>query len=48
MKAVISPLGMSPPVVTAFVDYVGDVRDLVVITTTNERVKQGYELVKVR
>ena len=47
MKAVISPLGMSPPVVTAFVDYVRNVRDLIVLTTTNERVKQGYELVKV-
>lgn len=45
--AVVSPIGMSPPVVTAFVDYLGHVKDLVVITTTNEKVKQGYELVKI-
>lgn len=45
--AVISPLGMSPPVVTAFVDYLGGVRDLVVITTADKRVKEGFELIKV-
>ncbi len=45
--AVVSPIGMSPPVITAFVDYLGGVKDLVVITTTNEKVKQGYELVKI-
>jgi len=45
--AVIAPLGMSPPVVTAFVDRLGGVRDLVVMTTANERVKQGYELIRV-
>lgn len=45
--AVISTLGMSPPVVTAFVDYLRGVKDLVVITTGEERVKQGYELIKV-
>jgi len=45
--AVVSPLGMSPPVVTSFVDYLGGVEDLILITTTNERVKQGYELVRV-
>ena len=45
--AVISPLGMSPPVVTAFVDYLGGVKDLVVITTANKRVKEGFELIRV-
>jgi CRISPR-associated protein Csx14 len=45
--AVISPLGMSPPVVTAFVDYLRGVKDLVVITTADKKVKQGYELVKI-
>ncbi|WP_456370504.1 CRISPR-associated protein Csx14 [Geoglobus sp.] len=44
--AVIAPLGMSPPVVTAFVNHVGNVRDLVVITTSDERVKQGFSLVE--
>jgi len=44
--AVISPLGMSPPVVTAFVDYLGGVRDLVVITTADKRVKEGFELIR--
>lgn len=45
--AAISPLGMNPPVVTAFVDYLGGVRDLVVMTTADKRVKQGFELVRV-
>ncbi|AKG91321.1 CRISPR-associated protein, Csx14 family [Geoglobus ahangari] len=45
--AVIAPLGMSPPVITAFVHHIRDVRDLVVITTADDRVKQGFELVKV-
>uniref|UniRef100_A0A7C2NAZ0 CRISPR-associated protein Csx14 n=2 Tax=Archaeoglobus fulgidus TaxID=2234 RepID=A0A7C2NAZ0_ARCFL len=45
--AVISPLGMSPPVVTTFVDYLGGVRDLVVITTAERRVKEGFELIRV-
>lgn len=45
--AVISPLGMSPPVVTAFVQHLGKVNDLVVITTSDERVKQGYELIRI-
>ncbi|MBE8540194.1 CRISPR-associated protein Csx14 [Geoglobus acetivorans] len=45
--AVIATLGMSPPVVTAFVDYIGKVSDLVVMTTADEKVKQGYELVRV-
>ena len=45
--AVISPLGMSPPVVTAFVDYLGGVKDLVVITTADKRVKEGFELIRV-
>ena len=45
--AVISPLGMSPPVITAFVDYFKGVRDLVIIATNNEKVKQGFELIKV-
>jgi len=45
-KAVICPLGLSSPVVTAFVKYIGRVRDLVVLTTSDERVMQGFELVK--
>ncbi len=45
--AAISPLGMSPPVVTAFVDYFGGVKDLVVMTTRDKRVKQGFELVRI-
>ncbi len=45
--AVIAPLGLSPPVITAFVDHFGGVRDLVIITTNEERVKQGYELIRI-
>lgn len=44
--AVVAPLGMSPPVITSFVHYLGNVRDLVVITTSDERVKQGFSLVR--
>ena len=45
--AVIAPLGLSPPVITAFVDYLKGVNDLVVMTTEDERVKQGFELIRV-
>lgn len=46
--AVIAPLGMSPPVVTAFVDGIGErVTDLVVMFTDNDEVKAGLELIKI-
>jgi CRISPR-associated protein Csx14 len=45
--AVIAPLGMSPPVVTSFIDHVGNVRDLVLLTTSSKAVKQGYELIRI-
>ncbi|MFN3384502.1 MAG: CRISPR-associated protein Csx14 [Archaeoglobaceae archaeon] len=46
--AVIAPLGLSPPVVTAFVDGIGEpISDLVVLTTENEDVKAGYELIRI-
>lgn len=45
--AVIAPLGMSPPVITAFVKALGGVRDVVVLTTDNPTVKQGFELVRI-
>lgn len=46
--AVIAPLGLSPPVVTAFVEGIGEkVSDLVVLTTENEDVKAGYELIRI-
>ncbi|MEM0203754.1 MAG: CRISPR-associated protein Csx14 [Archaeoglobaceae archaeon] len=46
--AVIAPLGLSPPVITAFVDGVGEpISDLVVLTTDDEDVKAGYELIRI-
>ncbi len=46
-KAVIAPLGMSPPVITAFVKAFGNIKDVVVLTTKDETVKQGFELVRI-
>ncbi|MEM2086401.1 MAG: CRISPR-associated protein Csx14 [Archaeoglobaceae archaeon] len=46
--AIISPLGLSPPVITTFVEGIGEnISDLVVLTTENEDVKAGYELVRI-
>lgn len=46
--AVVAPLGLSPPVVTMFIDGIGEeVNDLVVLTTENEEVKAGYELIRI-
>jgi CRISPR-associated protein Csx14 len=46
--AVIAPLGMSPPVITTFVDGIGEpISDLVIMTTENETVKAGLELIKI-
>ncbi|MEM3795738.1 MAG: CRISPR-associated protein Csx14 [Archaeoglobaceae archaeon] len=46
--AVIAPRGLSPPVITTFVDGIGEpVNDLVVLTTENEDVKAGYELIRI-
>ncbi|MDK2795320.1 MAG: hypothetical protein PWQ22_659 [Archaeoglobaceae archaeon] len=46
--AVIAPLGLSPPVVTSFIEGIGvKVNDLVVLTTENEDVKAGFELIRV-
>jgi len=46
--AVIAPLGMSPPVITAFVDGIGEqVTDLVVMFTDNDEIKAGLELIKI-
>jgi len=45
--AVIALLGMSPPVITAFVKAFEGIRDVVVLTTKSEAVKQGFELVRV-
>lgn len=47
MRAVIAPLGTSPPVITAFVKAFEGIRDVVVLTTRNLVVKQGFELVRV-
>ncbi|AIG97434.1 CRISPR-associated protein, Csx14 family [Archaeoglobus fulgidus DSM 8774] len=38
---------MSPPVITAFVKAFEDIKDVVVLTTDNTAVKQGFELVRV-
>jgi len=45
--AVIAPLGMSPPVITAFVKAFEGIRDVVVLTTKQEEVRHGFELVRV-
>ncbi len=45
--SIIAPLGLSPPVITAFVEHVGEVSDVVVFTTDNERVKHGFELIRI-
>ncbi len=46
--AVIAPLGLSPPVITTFIEGIGEkVSDLVVLTTENEDVKAGYELIRI-
>lgn len=46
--SVIAPLGLSPPVITAFVDGIAEpVSDVVVLTTDNEDVKRGYDLVRI-
>ncbi len=43
--AVVAPLGMSPPVVSAFVDGIGEpISDLVLITTNNPIVRAGARL----
>ncbi len=46
MRTVIAPLGTSPPVITAFVKAFQGIRDVVVLTTRDPIVKQGFELVK--
>lgn len=46
--SVIAPLGLSPPVITTFIEGIGEtVNDLVILTTDNERVKEGYEIVRI-
>ncbi|RLI78832.1 CRISPR-associated protein Csx14 [Archaeoglobales archaeon] len=46
--SVIAPLGLSPPVITAFIKGIAEpINDVVVLTTDNEEVKKGYELVKI-
>ena len=45
--SIIAPLGLSPPVVTALVEYIADVNDVVILTTENEKVKHGFELIKI-
>lgn len=46
--AVIAPLGLSPPVVTSFIEGIGEkVDDLVILSTENEDVKAGFELIRV-
>jgi len=46
--SIISPLGLSPPVITAFIEGIAEpITDVVVLTTDNEEVKRGYELVRI-
>lgn len=46
--SVIAPLGLSPPVITAFIEGLAEpISDVVVLTTDNEEVKRGYELVRI-
>ncbi|RLF80052.1 CRISPR-associated protein Csx14 [Thermococci archaeon] len=46
--AVIAPLGLSPPVATAFINGIGErVNDLVLIVTEDENVMAGFELVRI-
>jgi CRISPR-associated protein Csx14 len=46
--SVIAPLGLSPPVITAFIEGTAEpISDVVVLTTDNEEVKRGYELVRI-
>lgn len=46
--SVIAPLGLSPPVITAFIEGIAEpISDVVVLTTDNEEVKRGYELVRI-
>lgn len=46
--SVISPLGLSPPVITAFIEGIAEpISDVVVLTTDNEEVRKGYELVRI-
>lgn len=46
--SVIAPLGLSPPVITAFIEGIAEpVNDVVILTTDNEEVKRGYELVRI-
>jgi len=46
--AVIAPLGLSPPVITSFLVGIGEkITDLVLLTTENETVKAGFELIRV-
>ncbi|PWR70457.1 CRISPR-associated protein Csx14 [Methanospirillum stamsii] len=45
--AVIAPIGMSPPVITEFIDGIGEpVSDLVLIATSHPQVLAGVNLVK--
>ncbi len=46
MKVVVGALGLSPPVVTTPLILIEGIRKLVVFTTQEEGVKQGYELIK--
>ena len=46
--AVIAPLGLSPPVITSFLVGIGEkITDLVLLTTENESVKAGFELIRI-
>uniref|UniRef100_A0A7C4WIY1 CRISPR-associated protein Csx14 n=1 Tax=Geoglobus ahangari TaxID=113653 RepID=A0A7C4WIY1_9EURY len=46
--AVIAPLGFSPPVITSFLVGIGEkISDLVLLTTENEEVKAGFELIRI-
>uniref|UniRef100_A0A7J2TH17 CRISPR-associated protein Csx14 n=1 Tax=Archaeoglobus fulgidus TaxID=2234 RepID=A0A7J2TH17_ARCFL len=46
--AVIAPLGLSPSVITSFIVGIGEkISDLVLLTTENEEVKAGFELIRI-
>jgi CRISPR-associated protein Csx14 len=45
--SVIAPLGLSPPVITAFIEHIGEISDVVILTTENEKIKHGFELIRI-
>jgi CRISPR-associated protein Csx14 len=47
-NAVIAPLGQSPPVITTFIEGIGEkIEDCIILITENKDVRMGYELIRV-